>query len=339
MLSVIIPVYNVLPYLEKCCESVALSSAGIEACEVILVDDGSTDGSGEWCDRFCETHPRFRCLHKENGGLMAAWMDGLQAARGTYIGFVDSDDYVSDTMFTDLYGKAVANDADIVLCNHYYDATADGGQLSLCRNPLQEGLYVGADWDAMKHRVFPHIGQDYVSPSRCNKLIRRTLLEKNLCYCDTRISSAEDVNIMVPCLLSCQRLYYRDVPHYYYVRRTTSISHVFKPSVLDSYTVLLNSLARALTDTAYPDNDEWYRLWNFYGYLWVWYTVNASLPFFKKAEQIKRLSQQDTFIAATKVLTPDLNSRVYGYTVRYRLGILPLLYFGIKRLIHRLLRR
>ena len=91
--SVIIPVYNVRQYLPTCLAS--LQNQTMKEIEIILVDDGSTDGSAEICDQYATYDPRFHVIHKENEGLSAARNDGLQMARADYVMFVDSDDWWS----------------------------------------------------------------------------------------------------------------------------------------------------------------------------------------------------------------------------------------------------
>lgn len=101
MISVVVPVYNTKEYLERCVNS--LLAQTYPDMEIILVDDGSTDGSGEVCDRFAAGEQRVRVFHKENGGSSSARNLGIDNAKGDYIGFVDSDDYVDADMYERLY--------------------------------------------------------------------------------------------------------------------------------------------------------------------------------------------------------------------------------------------
>lgn len=101
MISIIVPVYNTREYLERCVKS--LQAQTLREIEIILVDDGSTDGSGELCDSFGESDARIRVFHKENGGSSSARNLGILRARGEYLGFVDSDDYVDADMYERLY--------------------------------------------------------------------------------------------------------------------------------------------------------------------------------------------------------------------------------------------
>ena len=101
LISVIIPVYNTKEYLPRCVESVC--SQTYTNLEILLVDDGSTDGTGALCDELGQTDSRIRVLHKENGGSSSARNLGLDHAKGEYIGFVDSDDYIAPQMYERLY--------------------------------------------------------------------------------------------------------------------------------------------------------------------------------------------------------------------------------------------
>ncbi|MBR3683447.1 MAG: glycosyltransferase family 2 protein [Lachnospiraceae bacterium] len=101
LLSVIVPVYNTKAYLGKCVQSICNQT--YENLEIILVDDGSTDGSGIACDTLAATDKRIKVIHKENGGSSSARNVGIRAARGKYIGFVDSDDYIEPMMYERLY--------------------------------------------------------------------------------------------------------------------------------------------------------------------------------------------------------------------------------------------
>ena len=102
LISVIVPVYNIIPYLPRCVES--LRTQTYENLEILLIDDGSTDETPALCDRLATEDERIRVFHKKNGGPSSARNFGLQQAGGEYVGFVDSDDYVEADMYERLYG-------------------------------------------------------------------------------------------------------------------------------------------------------------------------------------------------------------------------------------------
>ncbi|MBA1325633.1 glycosyltransferase [Enterococcus faecium] len=110
-MSIIVPVYKVEKYLRKCVDSILAQT--FTDFEVILVDDGSPDNSGKICDEYAEKDNRVRVIHKENGGLSSARNAGIDVARGKYLGFVDSDDYIDEDMYEILYENLKIHDADI----------------------------------------------------------------------------------------------------------------------------------------------------------------------------------------------------------------------------------
>lgn len=123
MVSVIVPVYNVAPWLDECLDSI--ESQELPPGEVILVDDGSTDGSGEICDRRAAASPLYRVVHTANGGLSAARNRGIEMARGSHVVFVDSDDTIAPDFLRRLVDVAGLTGADIV-CSPLSEG-GDGG--------------------------------------------------------------------------------------------------------------------------------------------------------------------------------------------------------------------
>lgn len=117
-LSVIIPVYNTLPYLKICFDSIKRQK--YEPMEVIVVDDGSTDGSGEFCDEYAKTDSRFYVVHKENGGLSSARNAGIERASGELITFVDSDDALIGQPYLSLIDILLKHKAQIICMDRFY---------------------------------------------------------------------------------------------------------------------------------------------------------------------------------------------------------------------------
>ena len=116
LISIIVPVYNVEKYLSKCIDSIINQT--YKNIEIILIDDGSTDSSGAICDKYALVDSRIHVLHIENSGVSNARNVGLNHATGDYIGFVDSDDYIEPNMYELLLEELIADDVDVVQCNH-----------------------------------------------------------------------------------------------------------------------------------------------------------------------------------------------------------------------------
>lgn len=134
-ISVVVPVYNVEKYLEQCLESIIHQT--LEDIEIILVDDGSTDKSGEICDYYATQDKRIRVIHKPNEGLSCARNDGIDNSTANFIMFVDSDDWVEPDFCSCPYKEAVENDSDLVLFIH---KRVDGNKTSVARTKLKSGI-------------------------------------------------------------------------------------------------------------------------------------------------------------------------------------------------------
>ncbi|CAB1273969.1 glycosyltransferase [Veillonella parvula] len=117
LISVIVPVYNVESYVAECIESI--QNQTYMNLEIILVNDGSTDASGDICDKYAAYDERIQVIHKENAGVSAARNTGIEAANGDYIGFVDSDDYIAPTMYEDMLKLMAEHDLDIIECTAF----------------------------------------------------------------------------------------------------------------------------------------------------------------------------------------------------------------------------
>lgn len=124
-ISIIVPVYNVERYIERCVESICQQT--YTNTEIILVDDGSTDSSGKICDEIAVKDPRIRVIHQQNSGLSAARNAGLAVAKGEYIAFVDSDDYIAQEMYSVMIENMEKYDLDIIGCTSFRDK---GGKIS-----------------------------------------------------------------------------------------------------------------------------------------------------------------------------------------------------------------
>ena len=336
LLSIIVPVYNVKDYVEKCLESIG-AQTNLNNYEVIVVDDGSTDGSGEIVDDFCKDKENFRVIHKQNGGLMSAWTEGVKNSNGEYIGFVDSDDYVAPEMYSSMLKKATEYNSDIVLCNHYY---VNKQYSEEHRNPIEAGYYSGDKLKKIHPKMFPSIGNDYISPSRCNKVIKKEVLLKNIKYCDPSVTSGEDVNIMVPCLLSCKSLYYINKPFYYYVMRQSSISNKFNERLIDSYKILIKKITQAVNDYNISAVSESENLYNVYGLLWSKYVAKSSLKYNEKCKQLKRLLKDKNFIEKVDKIssTSSFTIKAYKLMVKLKMPFVFILFFIIFKTVYGLKR-
>ncbi len=217
--SVIVPVYNVEKYLNRCVESILAQTE--QNIEIILVDDGSTDGSGVLCDAWAEKDGRILVLHKENGGLTSAWKAGVKLASGEYAGFVDSDDWIEPDMYEKMLKEALREDADLVACGLVFDFEDPKIPKREEGSNFKKDVY---DRRALEG-LFPFLINDgrffgrTLQPARVTKLFRMDLLRENMDFCDERVAVGEDMQITFPVFLDTGKLcviqnYY---PYHYWI--------------------------------------------------------------------------------------------------------------------------
>lgn len=169
LISVVIPVYNIEDYLERCVMSVCNQT--YKNLEIILVDDGSTDNSGAICQRLAERDQRIRVFHKPNGGSSSARNLGIANAKGEYLGFVDSDDYVSEKMYELLYEAIEEKKLDVAQVGRD-EIDEQGNFLPNICEPPEKPVVISSE--AFLREMLMHRGDC----SFCTKLVRRTLFEK-----------------------------------------------------------------------------------------------------------------------------------------------------------------
>lgn len=220
LISIIIPVYKVEKYLEKCIKSVLNQT--YSNLQIILVDDGSPDNCGEICDKYANIDKRIEVIHKKNGGLSDARNVGLKAATGEYIGFVDSDDYVSKDMFQTLYNTLINTNSDVSICNFY---TVVGGK-NIVKN-LDNGIEIYSKIDILKEILLDKKIQSYA----WNKLYKKELF-KNIEYPVGK--KYEDIGTTFYLLEKCDKIAVTGSPEYYYLTREDSIvNNATKETVID----------------------------------------------------------------------------------------------------------
>lgn len=211
-LSVIVPVYNVEQYLSRCVDSILGQS--FSDLEVILVNDGSRDGSGGICDSYARRDPRVRVIHKENGGLSSARNAGIDAAEGEYLAFVDSDDWIEQDCYETMLALTEKYGADLV-CAGRYDVDGGTGKKKVGLCPKKEEC---VSPEELVGRIFLWDGCD---SSACDKLYHRTLLE-TFRYPEGKV--CEDVPTTYRIVLKARKAVLCDRPFYNYYHRPDSIT-------------------------------------------------------------------------------------------------------------------
>lgn len=219
--SVIVPVYNVEQYLEKCLDSIVNQT--LKDIEIIVVNDGTKDNSQEIIDRYTKNYTNVISLKKENGGLSDARNYGLKYATGQYISFVDSDDYLESTMLEKMYRKAECEKLDIVVCD--------------TRIVHETSSYV--------HKSNLHFTEDdvrayiFAAPMACTRIVKREVMEK---FSFQKGIFYEDLNLTPTYVTETRKIGFVEEALYNYVQRPASIMNQmqFNEKLLDIFTVLRN---------------------------------------------------------------------------------------------------
>lgn len=241
LISVIVPVYKVEQYLERCVKSIINQT--YSNLEIILVDDGSPDNCPAICDNYTCLDKRIKVFHKENGGLSDARNAGLEIATGEYITFVDSDDWISDNCIEVLYNSCCQYAADISIID-----TVETDGTKKYENSFSAGL-------SMQHIYTPEeamyviFTQSGFNTSAWAKLYKYELIQK---FRFTKGILYEDLDIMYRIFAQAKKIVFSNKAQYYYFQRAESIVHM---SFDDRHFVLLDISHRivAFIDQNYPD--------------------------------------------------------------------------------------
>lgn len=167
-ISIIVPIYNMEKYLKICI--VSLMHQTYQNIEIILVDDGSTDTSGEICDYYSKQDTRIKTIHQKNKGVAAARNCGVSVATGEFIGFVDPDDWIEETMYEEMMEVLRKNKADICMCDFVYEYDGVTEDVTRKKPLLKSEIFTGED---AIHRLF--LNNTFFYTMLWNKLFKRTL--------------------------------------------------------------------------------------------------------------------------------------------------------------------
>ena len=213
IISVIIPVYRVEKYLKRCIDSVLRQT--FQDFECILVDDGSTDGSGDLCDRYVQAYSNFSVIHKQNGGLSSARNAALDIAKGDFLCFLDSDDMLHPQALELMLKVAESSSADMV------SSKLSEFSSQSVETPVIDNVYTRK---LQQHEVITQLYPTLfgeISVTACGKLYRKEVFE-NLRFPEGEIY--EDLHIYLDVLLSCKSITLADAALYYYYKNPDSIT-------------------------------------------------------------------------------------------------------------------
>lgn len=308
--SVIVPVYKVEKYLRSCVQSVLDQT--LKDIEVILVDDGSPDNSGQICDDFARKDGRVKVVHKANAGVSAARNDGLEIAQGEWVIFGDSDDWFEKDALEKLVSEGDRNHADVVFGDVYL--VEDGLKRAV---PFYKDEFTTSDPDLKKKLIAadfsraycynpPHCGAAFGYGGPWNKLVRRELLTKNGLKFDTSVKGIFDDLIYTAYIFACADVVvYRHIMVYNYRHVATSITRTYKPAFLEINRAIFASWEVFLKRFGFRHDLEKPYYANIIRRFCVlmglfFFNKQNEAPFLKQLKVLKRTMKEEPYASAIK---------------------------------------
>lgn len=258
VVSIIVPVYNVEPYLRRCVDSILAQS--LTEFELILINDGSTDGSAAICNEYARDDDRIKVIHKENSGPAACRDIGIKCARGEYLGFVDSDDYVEPSMYEQLYNAAQYHHSQMVICNYIMHS---GDNTKVVCHALSSDIPIGRyDIESVVLRNYAS-GDTNCLASVWNKLYRKDFIQSSGITFDVTRNYGEDWWFNFQLLTQYDSISALDAPLYHYEISHGGLSYLHYRD--DFFNLLLDGHKKTLTVMSKcPLSDEEYQKLHLY---------------------------------------------------------------------------
>ncbi|MEG0687794.1 MAG: glycosyltransferase family 2 protein [Hungatella sp.] len=223
IVSVVVPIYNVEKYLRRCIDSIVNQT--YKNLDIILVDDGSPDSCGKICDEYQEKFNNIRVIHQENQGLSCARNRGLSVASGSYITFIDSDDWIATDMIESLLQLADKHQAEVAVAGFYN--VYDTGKM--VRNSKHTEIQILTNKEALECYLFSNC----LTPCVCGKLWKTCIWEGVNCPPGKLF---EDQYTTYKLLVKAETVVFNPLPQYYYYKRVDSIGHMaFSDKTYDLY--------------------------------------------------------------------------------------------------------
>lgn len=318
MISIIVPIYNVDQYLDQCLRSIYNQSYSNWEC--ILVDDGSSDRSGSICDDWHEVDKRFICIHQNNQGVSAARNTGLKSAKGDFIVFIDSDDYVSSNYILNLKQEIKCNDIDLVV-GGFFKIYNDGRKESVLptSNSIIEMAGIYSD-------VFlQNIGLFY---GPCIKMYRRKCIEKFSISFPEDLSLGEDIIFNFQYLSYCKKIKLTNTADYYYRIQDNGLCNKYRVDLFDCLFRIWNFRRDVMVKKHMWNNDVMrYFSLQLWGYTYDCILGKDMLPYYK----ISRILRLVDVSFLKKFQKDFLCAKWIKFCILHRLSMLIYLLTSIRR--------
>ncbi len=256
LVSIVLPIYNVEKYLDRCVKSVINQT--YRNLEILLVDDGSPDDCPQKCEEWGKKDSRIKVIHKANAGLGYARNTGIENASGEYICFFDSDDYIDPSTVEKAYNIAHKNNSDMVLFGHY-DVNAQGKIVRTYIPAIDKESYVGSE---VQEVLLPDLVSDNPATGKSTNLwlsacfcmySMKLILENNWRFASERDIISEDVYSLLRLYRNVEKVTIIPEAFYYYCENSTSLTHTYKADRFDRIKRFYNACVDACDELNYSD--------------------------------------------------------------------------------------
>ena len=296
LISIIVPIYNVKEYLEKCVNSILAQK--YKNIEILLIDDGSNDGSSELCDKLLKNDKRIKVFHKTNGGLADARNFGIMHSNGNYLCFVDSDDTINEDMINELYNLIINHKCDIATCNFniiYVDNSA-----IYSSKTIKNKVKIYNKYKALSEVVNLKSG---FGPNVCNKMFKKELFNNDCKFPKGRLF--EDLIVTVKAISKSNKIVYTTGKYYNYYQRKRSITKTVNDKELDH--IAMSNLTLNYILEMYPNLKDKYVVYHCINYLSV---VNKLIS---NSEMLNKV-----LLNATKYIKKNLVVIFFSNTISFK---------------------
>ncbi len=257
LISIIVPVYQSVNSIRRCIDSIVNQT--YHNIQIIIVDDGSTDGSSEICDQYMQEYDFIEVIHINNQGPVIARKEGLKRAQGDYIGFVDSDDYIEPEMFEKLYLEIIESGADFV---HSWFLSIFNNKQEYELKPYSDATTIDNDSNR-ELAIIKYFFNDKtrLSSSMWSKLYKKEFAIANYALIPETVKYGEDTLFLFACIANCKKISIIDGCYYNYIVRDDSLSHVTIKRRFYKEIRLMSLLGELNEKLGFPLNEEYLLEW------------------------------------------------------------------------------
>lgn len=335
-ITIIIPVYNGEKYLKPCLDSIL--SQTFNDYEVVLVNDGSTDGSQAVLDEYSRNDKRFFSYKVQNGGVSKARNFGLSKARGEWVTFVDCDDWL-ETDYLEILYSHINKEVDIVMANFYFDKENKEERIAQCSSAIIHKTDFSAYPFALMVEDCAVWNKKRISVeilcAACNKLTRRQLITSNNIHFEEKLQLNEDGLFHLSCFLKARDVVIIDTPLYHYRILNSSSNNRFRPNVDEQMRIWKNCFEKVIADFSERDKEVFGSLSAYRRYLNLvslnLNNVENRIGFFEKLKQLNSYLSNGTYEVCIIPTSLKWFKRLEMFFLKYKC-FLPLLVLSNIRL-------